>query len=105
MATDLNTKPVEVLEGQTLADLAIQNFGSIEAWFSFAELNGKAITDDLYSGQVLQYSTTPNNKQVLQTYTDNGYKPASATTVPGQEQPDQLTGIDYWIIGNDFIVS
>lgn len=101
----LMVKQVPVMEGQTIADLAIQQLGSIEALFDLAKLNGFGVTNVLFSGQLLDYSLTPVDQAVLKTYTDNGYKPASATTVAGQGQPDQLTGIDYWIIESDFIVS
>ncbi len=42
-----------VTEGQSLIDVAIQEYGSVEALFDLADANGLAITDLLTPGQVL----------------------------------------------------
>jgi hypothetical protein len=39
--------------GQSLVDVALQEYGSVEALFDLADANGVAITDVLTPGQVL----------------------------------------------------
>ena len=101
----ITIKPVLVLFNQTVMDMAIQQLGSLEAVFALAQLNNMAVSDDIATGQQLSYNITPYNKAVLKTYQDNGYKPATGTTSPGQSEPVENEGIGYWAIGFDFIVS
>ena len=44
---------VTVKNRQTLSDIAIQVYGSVEAVVALAEANGVSITDDLPAGMVL----------------------------------------------------
>jgi hypothetical protein len=99
----VTVKPVYPLQNQTLMDMAIQQLGSIEAFFALANLNGMAFSDDLVAGEQLNYSITPFNKAVLKTYQDNGYKPATGKQVAPETAV--LQGIGYWMIGLNFIVS
>jgi len=101
----ITIKPVFTLFNQTVFDMATQQLGSLEAVFALAQLNNMALSDDLQTGQQLNYSITPFNKAVLKIYQDNGYKPATGCTLPGQQPPVGLQGIGYWAIGFDFIVS
>jgi len=101
----ITIKPVLVQFNQTLADMAIQQLGSLEDFFALAKLNNMAFSDDIASGQQLSYSLTPYNKAVLKIYQDNGYKAATGTTAPGQTVPVEYEGIGYWAIGFDFIVN
>lgn len=96
---------VVVLSGQTLLDLAIQEVGGLEAVFQLSLLNGLSITSTLAGGQQIQYSVKPVNKKILKAYKDNKWKPASGATMPGQQAPEVLSGVGYWAIGFDFIVS
>jgi hypothetical protein len=98
-------KQVLTLFNQTSMDMSIQQLGSLEAWFALCALNGLNYSDDLATGQGLNYSITPYNKAALKIFTDNGYKPATGIKLPGTNQPVQLEGISYWAIGFDFIVS
>lgn len=45
---------VTVKNRQTLSDMAIQVYGSVEAVVALAEANGVSITDDLPAGMVLE---------------------------------------------------
>lgn len=101
----ITIKPVLVQFNQTIADMAIQQLGSLEDVFALARLNNMAFSDDLITGQQLSYSLTPYNKAVLKIYQDNGSKPATGTTAPGQTVPVEYEGIDYWAISFDFTIS
>lgn len=101
----ITIKPVLVQFNQTIADMAIQQLGSLEDVFTLAKLNNMAFSDDLVTSQQLSYSLTPYNKAVLKIYQDNGYKPATGTIAPGQTKPVEYEGIGYWSIGFDFIIS
>lgn len=71
---------VTVLSGQSLADIAIQVYGSAEGVFSLARENGLEVTDELTPGQVLDCS--PENvvsKSVADYYAVKGIYPATAT--------------------------
>lgn len=98
------SKPVNVLPGQTLLDLAMQQLGSAEAAFGLAVLNSLNLTADLVAGSSLNYGLTPYSAQVLKIYNDNGYKPASGLAIPGPPMPTLLSGIDYWALEFDFVV-
>lgn len=70
---------VEVLDRQSLIDIALQVYGSIEGVFTLAVENGLSVTDSLTSGQVLDYS--PENiidKRVTQQYKIQNIRPATA---------------------------
>ena len=43
----ITVKPVNVMVGQTLMDMATQQLGSLEGWFALALLNNMAYSDDL----------------------------------------------------------
>ena len=101
----ITVKAILIFPGQTLADMAIQQLGSVEAIFALANLNGLSISDEIMPGQTLNYSLTPYDKNVYKLYQDKKLKPASAVSKPGQETPVDLEGIGYWIIQKDFIVS
>lgn len=96
---------VQVISSQTLLDLAIQQLGSMEAIFDLAKLNGLSISDQLTDGQNLAFNINPVNRIIAKRYKDNGWKPASATTIPGAAPIEGLEGIDYWAIEIDFIVN
>ncbi len=56
-----------VTEGQSLIDVAIQEYGTVEALFDLADANGLAITDALAPGQVL---TGPNSAAAVASVVD-----------------------------------
>jgi hypothetical protein len=92
-------KSATVQAGQTLADIAIQYCGRLDAFAALAALNGLGLTDDIEAGDVL---TLPDvtDKRTVAAFKAGGYFPAAGATIIAGPQ-----GIDYWIIENDFIVS
>jgi hypothetical protein len=81
---------IPVFQGQTIFDIAIQEFGSVEAAFDLATLNGFSITDDLVPGALLQ-KTTVINKKITAYYTDKQIKPATDIS----SSPDQTRIFDF----------
>lgn len=68
---------VEVLNGQTVFDVAVQNCGSIDAAFDIAALNNIEVTSYPESGTIL-YVPDAIDKKVAQYYQQNEIKPATA---------------------------
>lgn len=97
---------VSVMAGQTLLDLAVQELGSLEAVFALSLLNRLPTTAELTTSQMIDFSINPLNKKVAQTFKNNSWKPASATTSAPAGQPPLpvLEGVDYWAIEVDFKV-
>jgi len=70
---------VTVLNNQSLFDIALQVYGSAEAAFLLSFENTLSISDDLASGQVLQFAVANvANRQVVDFYRINNIKPATA---------------------------
>lgn len=70
---------VVVLAGQTLADIALQVYGSVEGVFVLAQENGLEITDTLLPGQELEYQPeNVLNKGVAQYYATERIYPATS---------------------------
>jgi len=103
--SQLVTAPVNILPGQTLADMAIQTLGSLENLIALAVLNGLSVTALLTPGEQLNYSLTPYSPQVVQVFQAKGWTPASGETIPGPRAPVLLSGIGYWGIDYTFVVS
>lgn len=100
----ITVKPVNVMLGQTIMDMATQQVGSIEGMFALAALNNMAYSDGLAAGQSFNYGTTAYNAAMLQIFKANNYKPATGTTLPAQQTPVIPSGIGYWGISFDFVV-
>lgn len=90
-----------VLDGQSLFDIAIQEYGSVEAAFALAVANDIGVTDELTPNTLLQRTSTVN-KRVVDYYKLKGLKPATSSIAIDDEV--QLTGIGYMAIGKNFIV-
>lgn len=70
---------VVVLAGQTLADIALQVYGSVEGVFVLAQENGLEVTDTLLPGQELEYQPeNVLNKGVTQYYATERIYPATS---------------------------
>ena len=68
---------VTVMNGQTLADIAVQVYGTIEAMPLIASANGISMSDDLSTGQVIECPDKVFD-QYLQDYVrNNNIKPAT----------------------------
>lgn len=86
-----------VQSGQSLADIAIQYCGGLEAWSALAALNGVGMTAAITPGQVIKIPV-PVNKRTVAVFKAGPHFPAT-----GEIQP-YGSGISWWIIENDFIV-
>ena len=51
-----------ITQGQSLADVAIQELGSVAGLFDLADANGLAITDTLTAGQLLTVPASANGR-------------------------------------------
>lgn len=64
---------------QSLADIALQACGSLEAIFALAERNGMSITDEPKVGQTLVYELSDVvSKRDVRAYSEDGVTPAGA---------------------------
>jgi LysM repeat protein len=101
---------VTVLNNQSLFDVAIQYYGTVEASVSIAILNGISITDELVPGQVLNVPVIDYGfSDVANYFNIEKIEPATGTSVYDIYNEDgeittPLEGIDYWGIEYDFIV-
>ena len=69
---------VVVLNGQSLFDIALQEFGTVEAVFDIALLNELSVTDSLDAGTELSLpSSTDTDELILKHYKKNNIKPAT----------------------------
>ena len=94
---------IKVKDRQSLADIAVQTAGSMEAAFRLAEANDLGLTDTLTDGQTIA-TVAAEDAAVVRRYTACGLEPA---TVPGVDELTALAqeGINYMGIEIDFIVS
>ncbi len=54
----------KVQEGQTLFDIAIHNFGSIESAFEIAAHSGLGLTDELRAGHIISLPKITKSEQI-----------------------------------------
>ena len=92
---------IQVKDGQTLFDIAIQALGSVDRVFDLAQLNGLGITDNLVSGQVLLLPDVVFEQLTTVDYFTKPWYPASADVAAD----NILGGIGYMQIGTNFKVS
>jgi hypothetical protein len=100
-------KEVEILKGQTLADMAVQETGWFEGLFDIAVTNGISITEEVAAGTNLNFKDTDVNEQVYRFAKLENIQPATAfgyVLTEGGEEP-VLDGVEFWAIEIDFIVS
>lgn len=72
------------MRGQTIWDLAIQCYGSVEGVFRLIQDNAdqlSSLNDDLYPGQVLRVRSEPVDRDVATYYKDNDLHPVSGETI------------------------
>jgi len=83
-------KNIEVLANQTLFDVTLQEYGSIEALFDLIQDNGKqGVNDSLYTAEVLTIDSTKVKSQpIVNLYLAKQINPASA----GGEDEDEIGG-------------
>jgi hypothetical protein len=96
-------KTVNVLNGQTMLDIALQELGDVERAGEIAVLNDRSITDDLVAGESLSVPVYDSGKRTLvQLFSARGSRPASGGGNPFGRPSG--SGVDFWEIENDFIV-
>ena len=94
-------KTVEVLEGQTLIDLAMQELGDASRLFELSELNAMLPSDDLVAGQIIQVpEPTEEKREIVKALKYR--KPATKNEILEEQLKE---GIGYWAIGINFKVS
>lgn len=98
---------INVLTGQSLFDLAIQELGSAEGVFILAEKADVSLTDDLQVGTLMNAPADPVDRQVAGYYRDNRICPATAITKDNVSGTGDILmeGIEFWALEYDFIVS
>lgn len=74
---------VTVKSGQTLADIAVQEFGSLLAVMDLASANGMAATDTLVAGSELTLPEKTYDKAMASHCKDHGVSPATARDESG----------------------
>jgi LysM repeat protein len=88
-------KTTIISNGQTLADIAVQEQGSVEAIFDIAVLNGlESITTNLITGQVLILPSVPSIKAIADYFRNKNIRVNTGTT------PTQLVPVS--IFDNTF---
>ena len=78
---------VEVRPGQTMYDLSLQLYGTIDNAFALAQANGKQLGEALEAGEVLTIPTGSTNDLVLRYFQRNNIVPAS------KQKPLPTTGL------------
>jgi len=72
------SKTITVLDGQTIWDIAIQHYGSIEGVFQIIKDNeGVDLKKGVNVGQLIKILAEPINKPIVDYYSDNNLKPVS----------------------------
>ncbi len=85
---------------QSVFDLALLYFGTVDAAFLVAEKLGCSVTDLVNAGTAFEYSTSEiQDKRVTEYYEKNQITPATAL------EEDDREGIGSWAIEVDFIIS
>lgn len=97
---------VKILNNQSLLDVALQGTGNAQNAFLIAKENALSVTSYLVSGQELIIPVgIPFNREMLDFYQSKEVQPATDETYNGGEAPEELEGIGYWIINQNFKVS
>ena len=69
-----------VQAGQTLLDIAVQEYGTIEAVFMLAKANDMSITDSLQAGQQIEIPEKVYNSELADYCRRNSVCPATSET-------------------------
>lgn len=90
------------IHNQNLLDVAVQEYGDARAVLDLAFNNDLNVTDVLPTGGALEIAdSTYSDSDVLGYYKRKSIKPATAKP---KKPIEIMDGINYWIIGDDFIV-
>lgn len=91
---------MRVKDNQSLLDVAVQTSGSVESAFEIAVKNNISVAGSLKAGDKLENASVANNKVVDQFKV----KELVSATAFNKDVRGQLSGIDYMIIEEDFII-
>lgn len=92
-----------IIENQSVLDAVVQYLGNLEAAFDFCFENGKALSDDMNSNDVVEIPQSTNKQTEISNYFAEK-KIELATGFPLIEE-DDLGGIGVMIISQTFIVT
>lgn len=96
---------ITVLNNQSLLDVAIRYFGTVEAVLAIAILNSISITQELVPEQVLELPNLDYGYQEIVTFFNvNKKQPATALTEENKAIIEGNSGIGFWAIEDNFIV-
>lgn len=70
-------RQVTVASGQTLADIAVQEYGTVEALPALAKANGLAMSQNIATGRVLDLPDVVLDKYLQRYAKNNNIKPAT----------------------------
>jgi hypothetical protein len=94
----------QVLHNQSLLDFTVHHCGKLEALMELCFANGISPTAEITPGTVLEVPDTIDKAvDIVNFFRFKNIEPACDFV--GNTLPDVLTGIDYMIIGTDFIVA
>jgi hypothetical protein len=96
---------IVALNNQTLLDIAIQEYGTIESVFELAMANDLSIHTSTVVGAVYQIPQAKKNTEVSNYYKNQQIKPSTKITTAQKEDIVTPSGIGYMAIGTTFIVS
>lgn len=98
-------KEVNILKGQTFADIALQETGWMEGLYDLAVTNELSMTQVLASGSAVLVNPDDVNQQEYRSVSKDNVVPATAFGyVLGEEEEEANEGIGYWGLEIDFIV-
>lgn len=100
-------KEIEVFSGQTVFDVAIQEYGEIEQSLGLLNDNGLSLDDVLPKSIKVDTDNVSRDDIVfyLSQYSRNGEKPNTDVTTSDTSNDIQPQGIGFWAIKQNFIVS
>ncbi|BDD10860.1 hypothetical protein FUAX_32920 [Fulvitalea axinellae] len=102
-------RKIRTLSGQTLADVAVRESGSLEALFDLAGDNGLSVTDALGDGLELETDREAIRPETAGFFGRNGIFPATGREAVDDggtvDPPPGPQGIGYWVIGSTFKVT
>jgi hypothetical protein len=93
----------QVLHNQSLLDFTLHHCGKLESLFEMCLVNSISLTAEINPGTFLEVpDTADKDDDIVNFYKFKNIEPACGFV--GNTLPDISTGIDYMIIGTDFIV-
>ena len=92
-------------QNQNILDIALQEYGSIETVFDVLEDNEQFdITGDLSVYQDLKVGREAFKRDIVAYYMANNVKPATGTTREDELLSNDLSGINFMTIEQDFVI-